>query len=349
MRKKKTLAMLGIIVSSALILVMLSYTPFALSAEVYKWKLQSFMGPGTPTFDESLPEFIENVRKMSKGRIDITLYPPGVLVPPFQLFQNVGKGVVEMGQDAGVYWMGFMPLGELVWGWPFTFQHAQELNGFYWQLGGMDIVRKAAAEHGVYVLINSAKNVYGGVNSVVPIKGLKDFNGLKVRTFSTFAKIMQRYGASTMSLPAGEIYTAMATKVIDAATWGSPTDAASIKLHEIAKYYTMPPWMAQAPLVLEINLKTWQSLPDDLKAILQTAAIAYGPLDSMRNWSQDADVLNEWQQKHGVTVNWFSQEDLKQARKIALELLDEKAKQDAYCAEFVALMKESLKKFGYMD
>jgi TRAP-type mannitol/chloroaromatic compound transport system substrate-binding protein len=346
---KRTPLVVSGIVCLALTLVMLSFTPSAVSAKVYKWRLQAFMGPGTATYEEALPRFIENVKKMSKGQIDITLYAPGALVPPFQLFKNIGRGVVTMGQDAGVYWMGFMPIGELVWGWPFTFQHAQEIDYFYWGLGAMDIVRKACAEHGVYILVNAAQNRYGSVNSTVPIKGLKDFKGLKIRTFSTFAKIMQRYGSSTMTFPGSEIYTALATKVIDGATWGSPADTNALKLHEVAKYYNMPAWQAQSPLTLEINLKTWQALPEDLKAILQTAALAYAADVSMRSWYKDAVVLDDWQKNHGVTVNWFSQEDMNTARKIAYELLDEKAKQDAYSAEFIALMKKHLKLLGYMD
>jgi TRAP-type mannitol/chloroaromatic compound transport system substrate-binding protein len=195
MKKENPLIFLGIICLLSALVVQFFMPPCAMSAtaqaqaqKVYKWRMQAFMGPGNVVFDEALPKFIQNVKTMSKGQIDITLYPPGALVPSFELFTNIGKGVVDMGQDAAVYWMGFMPLGELVWGWPFTFKHAQEFDSFYWQLGAMDIVRRAAAERGVFPLVVAALNRYGSINSVVPIKGLKDLKGLKVRTFSTYGK-----------------------------------------------------------------------------------------------------------------------------------------------------------------
>lgn len=111
----------------------------------------------------------------------------------------------------------------------------------------------------------------------------------------------------------------------------------------------MPPWMEQLPLTLIMHLKTWQVLPDDLKAILQVAAHAYAADASARVWYKDVIFLEDWQKNRGVTVNWFSEEDLLRARKISLELLDEKAKQDRYCAEYIALMKEHLRLLNYAD
>lgn len=356
MKKVNSLIFLGIICLLSVLAVQFFMPPCAMSAtaqaqaqKVYKWRMQAFMGPGNVVYDEALPKFIQNVKIMSKGQIDITLYPPGALLPSFELFTNVGKGVVDMGQDAAVYWMGFMPLGELVWGWPFTFKHAQEFDSFYWQLGAMDIVRRAAAERGVFPLVVAALNRYGSINSVVPIKGLKDLKGLKVRTFSTYGKIVQRFGGSTMTIPGEELYTALATKVIDAATWGAPVDSNAFKLYEVTKHYTMPPWNEQEPLTLIMNLKTWQTLPDDLKGILQVAAHAYAADASARSWHKDAIILEDWQKNRGVTIHWFSEEDLRTARKISIELLDEKAKQDHYSAEYITLMKKYLKMLGYMD
>ena len=317
--------------------------------KVYEWRMQAFMGQGNAVYDEALPRFIQNVKTMSRGQIDITLYPHAGLVPSFELFNSVGNGKIDLGLDAAVYWTGFMPLGELVWGWPFTYRHTQEFDYFLWELGGMAIVRRATAERGVFPLILASHDRYGSVNSIVPIKELKDFKGLKIRTFSPYGNIMQRFGASTMMIPGEQLYTALATKLIDGCTWGSPAGSNAIKLYEVAKYYSMPPWTEQLPIILIMNLKTWQALPDDLKVILQMAAHAYAADASARVWHKDAIFLEDWQKNRGVTVNWFSEEDLLRARKISLELLDEKAKQDSYCAEYIALMKKHLRLLNYAD
>jgi TRAP-type mannitol/chloroaromatic compound transport system substrate-binding protein len=190
-------------------------------------------------------------------------------------------------------------------------------------------------------------NKYGAVTSRVPIQGLKDFKGLKIRSFSAYAKIMQRFGASTMTIPGEEMYTALATKVLDGVTWGAPADSGAFKLYEVAKYYSMPAWHPQAPLAITMNLKAWQGLPDNLKNVLQSAAFAYSEDVAARTWFKDAVILDDWVKNKGVTVTWFSEEDMKTARKISMELLDEKAKQDTFCKEHVTLLKKFLKELGY--
>jgi TRAP-type mannitol/chloroaromatic compound transport system substrate-binding protein len=178
---------------------------------------------------------------------------------------------------------------------------------------------------------------------------LKDLKGLKIRSFSAYAKIMQKFGSSTMTIPGEEMYTALATKVLDGITWGAPADSGPFKLYEVAKYYSMPAWHPQSPLTITLNLKAWQGLPDNLKNILQTAAYAYAEDVAAKTWYKDAATLEDWVKNKGVIVNWFSDEDMKIAKKISFELLDEKAKQDAFCNEHVTLLKKSLKTLGYLD
>jgi TRAP-type C4-dicarboxylate transport system substrate-binding protein len=54
-------------------------------------------------------EFRDNVRKMSSGRLDITLYPGASLYPPFDWFKNTGKGVNEVALAYGAYLGGVNP------------------------------------------------------------------------------------------------------------------------------------------------------------------------------------------------------------------------------------------------
>ena len=47
----------------------------------FKFRLQSFLGPGWKEWEELLPRYAKKVKEMSGGRIEITLYPPAALVP----------------------------------------------------------------------------------------------------------------------------------------------------------------------------------------------------------------------------------------------------------------------------
>ena len=56
----------------------------------FEFRLQSFLGPGWAEWEELLPRYIERVRQASAGRIAITPFPPGQLVPTFDLLEAVG-------------------------------------------------------------------------------------------------------------------------------------------------------------------------------------------------------------------------------------------------------------------
>ena len=59
-----------------------------------------------------------------------------------------------------------------------------------------------------------------------------------------------------MVIPGEEMYTALATGVIDGITWGAPADSNAFKLYEVAKYYTMPAFHPQSPIAITMNEKS---------------------------------------------------------------------------------------------
>jgi len=75
-----------------------------------------------------------------------------------------------------------------------------------------------------------------------------------------------------LTIPGAEVYTALSTGLIEASDWGSPAMNLRMGYAEICPYYSRPgDYYMGSMLDLFTNMKNWNSLPDDLKAIL-----AYG-------------------------------------------------------------------------
>ena len=73
-------------------LSMLGTSSDVLAAEkAIKWRLQSTHDPGTERYP-ILKKWLEDVKKASGGRLDITLYPPGAIVKPFETLRRWPKG-----------------------------------------------------------------------------------------------------------------------------------------------------------------------------------------------------------------------------------------------------------------
>jgi TRAP-type C4-dicarboxylate transport system substrate-binding protein len=85
--------------------------------------------------------------------------------------------------------------------------------------------------------------------------------------------MMIQLGASPVGIPLPEVYGALASGAIDAATNGPEESFADFSWHEVAKFIIYPA-LSSYPLPVNdiyVNAKAWSSLPDDLKAIVESA------------------------------------------------------------------------------
>ena len=71
------------------------------------------------------------------------------------------------------------------------------------------------------------------------------------------------------------MYEALRRGTIDGAECNTPVLDARLGLHEASKYVCGPSWWQTANNInFSVNLETWNSLPDDLKAIVEYASRA---------------------------------------------------------------------------
>ena len=75
-------------------------------------------------------------------------------------------------------------------------------------------------------------------------------------------EVMQRAGATQVTMPASEIFTALQTGAIDAAEWVGPYNDVALGLHKAARYYYFPGFHEPGPAEqCVINKAAWDSLP----------------------------------------------------------------------------------------
>ena len=77
-----------------------------------------------------------------------------------------------------------------------------------------------------------------------------------MRTAGAWAEIAGRLGASTVSLPGSEVYSALERGVIDATEWSSPSVNLPSGFHKIAEYIIFPGFHSPGGMMeCPINLK----------------------------------------------------------------------------------------------
>jgi tripartite ATP-independent transporter DctP family solute receptor len=134
------------------------------------------------------------------------------------------------------------------------------------------VLAKAAEANGYKVLAvweNGFRNI---TNNVRPIVKPEDLEGVKLRTPSGEwrVKMFQAYGANPTPMSFSEVFTALQTGVVDGQE-NPLTQIYSAKFQEVQDYLSMTGHVYTPAYVL-VGLNNWNSLPEDVRAILEETA-----------------------------------------------------------------------------
>lgn len=253
--------------------------PAIAKAENKTWKLKlqsNWTGIGIESQDRATKQFVERVNRLSNGRIEMTNFDAEVLLGIGETFSGVGLGVADMAVTASVYHSGTVPVGEYLWAVPFfPNTNVEFFENIYHYMGLKELWREAYAPHNVMHLAHTCSDEWGSMVSTREVKGFADFDGMKVRAFGIWAEWLVKNGASIVTVPGGEVYTAIQTKILDAAAFGAPDAWAGMKMHEICDYYINPSVVPYDVTEIIMNLRTYNDMPPELQEVLTTAARVY--------------------------------------------------------------------------
>ncbi len=284
----------------------------SLEQKQFKWKMVTTWPKNFPGLGTAAEHFSEQVERMSKGRLIVKVFGAGQLVPALEVFDAVSQGTVEMGHGAAYYWKGKVPSSVFFTSAPFGL-NAQEMNGWLHYGGGLELWREAYAPFNLRPFAggNTGVQMAGWFNR--EINSLDDIKGLKMRIPGLGGEVIIRAGGESVTIPGGELYTALQTGVIDATEWVGPYNDLAFGFHQIAKYYYYPGWQETGPaLELIINQTAWDSLPDDLQAIVEAAARA-----------SNQDMLDEYTARNNAALVTLVEEHDVQLRVLPDDVLIE--------------------------
>ena len=294
----------------------------------YKWKLVTTWPKNLPGLGTAPENFARLVNRMSDGRLTIKVFAAGEIVPALEIFSAVSSGTAEMGHGAAYYWKGKIPASVFFTAVPFG-MNAQEMNGWLHYGGGLELWREAYEPFNLVPFAGGSTGVQmaGWFNKEV--NSVADFDGLKMRIPGIGGEIFSRAGGTAVSMPGGELYTSMQTGVIDATEWVGPYNDLAFGFSEVAKYYYYPGWHEPgAILEFMANKEAFESLPDDLQAIVEVAtrAINQDMLDEYT--ARNNQALLELKDK-GVDFRELPQDVVKELKRISEEVYAENAEKNA--------------------
>ncbi len=311
-----------------------------------KWRMQVLWDSSTLPYQIEV-RFAERVKELTNGRLQIKIYGPGSLVPTNQMLDAIQGGMFEMMKQYEGYYIGKMPAVAFTSATPLGFTDTWQFETWFWQLGGVKMLREAYAKQGVYYI---APNIYGQepIHSKFPIHKIADWKGKKGRFVGLAGPVMKKLGAAVTPLPTAEVYSALEKGVIDFADRGGLAANYDAGLYEVAKYIILPGFhQPTTACIYAANLAAWNKLPKDIQAIVECAAREASAELFQYHLVKGMEALEKFKKK-GVEVIYLPDEEIKKIRKVALEVWEEYGNKSPLARKVLDSQKAWMKKLGLL-
>jgi len=283
--------------------------------------------PETHPMNVRAREMAEAIKQEINGRFDLQIFPNSQLGSDTDTLSQIRSGGVEFFTLSGLILSTLVP--------------AASINGMGFAFPDYDTVWKAMdGDLGAYIRAQIAKanliameKIWDNgfrqtTTSTKPVVTPDDFRGMKLRVPPSplWTSMFKAFDASPASINFNEVYSALQTKIVD----GQENPLAIIstaKLYEVQKYCSLTKHMWDGFWFLA-NQRAWESLPEDVRAIvakhinaaglkerddvaklnasLQQDLAAKGLIFNQPNPAPFRDKLRsagfytEWQSKYGV-------------------------------------------------
>ena len=238
--------------------------------KIYTLTLASSWGEQIPILGTAPSKVAKLADEMSAGRLKIKIDLPQKHKAPLGIMDMVKEGLYDIGYTTPVYYKGkdyklvfFMTI-------PFGMTTTEQYAWYYYG-GGKELSQKVYAPHGLISYPGGSVGMSMGGWFKKEIKSLEDLKGLKIRISGQGGDVMARFGVNALNTPPGELYMAMETGVLDAVEWIAPAFDMAMGFHKVAPYYYTGWSKPSGEGQYLINKKKLEALPEDLKAILESA------------------------------------------------------------------------------
>ena len=224
------------------------------------------------------------IEDKSGGRLKITIYPGSVLGKAADHYDMVKDGIADIAFTTPGYTPGRFPLIT-----------ATELPMLFKSSRGGSLAVMSIFDKYFKNEFKDVKVLWFWVHppghfhlAKKQVKVLEDLGGLKIRAATPMlTNMVKTLGAIPVSIPAPDTYTALERGTVDGTIF--PWEAiSSFKIAEVLKYHVAS-GLYVAPLFTFMNLKKYESLPPDLRKIIDDHSGAWGAEYTGKVW--DANEL----------------------------------------------------------
>ena len=266
----------------------------------------STWGRDFPGLGLSAQRLAARIPVLTDGRIQVKYFAAGERVGAFDSFDEVASGNSQAYIATDYYWKGKHPGWAFFAAVPFGLTYV-EMDAWMKYGGGQELHDELAAGFNIkgFPCGNTGCQMGGWFNK--EINSADDFKGLKMRIPGLGGDVLAKLGASTVSLPGGQIYENLVSGAIQATEWVGLYNDYFMKFYEAAKYYYYPGMHEPgSQLHMGMNKKWWDGLSKTDQAIITAACAEENSHQMAETNANNGTYLTKLIRDHGVKLRAFN-------------------------------------------
>ena len=257
--------------------------------------------PATHAVNVRLREAVEAITAETKGQVEISLFPNNQLGSDSDMITQLRSGALELATMPGTVLSTLIPTASLTGvGFAFT-SYDKVWAAMDGEVGGF--IRRNIEKVGLFPFESVWDNGFRQITtSTKPITAPADLANFKIRVpvVPLWVAMFSAFGASPISVPLSEAYSALQTRIAD----GQENPLAlidSAKFYEVQKFCSLTNHSWDGFWLLSSG-KIWKTIPQDVQKLLQTTFNAAARKQRNDIVQANADLQKSLEGK-GLTFN----------------------------------------------
>ncbi len=214
---------------------------------------------------EHFGELVQGDPELSKI-VDVQLFPGAQLYKADETLDATLRGDIELGMFTTWYADSVLPYSS-TFDLPLLFDNVEEMIKFVNESDLASEVWAPFEEIGGHCFGGTVTGEYGLLTSGAVVEKPEDCKGLLIRSTGDGSLTWSTLGASPVNLSAGDIFTGLQRKTIDAADIG-PISVKDRNLYEVSDFY-LHTFFHSTLSIYVVNKAWWDKLPADVAERLE--------------------------------------------------------------------------------
>ena len=248
-------------------------------------------------------QWCKEVEKRTNGRVKITYFAGGTLTPAAQTYENVIKGIADIGFSVLGYTRGRFPMMGLIdlpLGYKSALVTTKMANEYFKKFKPKEL----DTTHVLYFHCHGP----GILHTKKPVAKLEDMKGMKIRAQGTVVPIVQALGGAPVGATMPETYDALRTGVVDGSMapyealkgwkWGEVINAST---ENYGSAYSVVQFVV-------MNKQKWDALPPDIQKIIEQVNVEWIEKQG-KLWDEIDKEGKEFSVKRGNKIIALSKEE----------------------------------------